>query len=153
MTWATSAPAAIEKMISMFRAWPGLAGVELKDGPVIANPAATEVLGVGWAEIEDDDAMDGTFTGSGLSGYRDLDNYTIRCAIGVLNGDGDIVTCRSRAFALLHEAGECLAVDPRLGGLVFNAGIGTWSLRPDNTDAGIICKLRFAVDVAAVTGP
>jgi hypothetical protein len=159
MTWATTAPAAIAKMIAMFTIWPGLADVELKDGPVIANPSAPEVLGIAWAETEDDLAVEGAFSqaGQGAGGYRDLDTYTIHCALGVLIGGDDqaaaIVACRDRAFELLHETGECLATDPTLGRLVFNAGIGSWSLRPDNTDDGILCKLRFGIDVRAVTGP
>ena len=151
MTWAGTYPAAVAGLVTAWqRAYP-LQGVELRNGPQLTNPQAQEVLTAAYTSLEDDTAADGEWTPEGLAGVPDREQYTIACAVSVLNGDGDVVAARARVFALAAAAGDAIAADATLGGAVMNAWMGSWTVREDAADPGMVATVRFGVRIDAYT--
>jgi hypothetical protein len=152
MGYVPSAPAAIAAIVARFRTAAALGTAEVRDGPSIANRAATEVLAAGWTGGDDSTDADGNFTHEGL-GAADRESYSVHCAASVMNGDGDIAAARARAFALASSAMESVAAEHTLGGAVMRAMPGGWSLRQQLTDAdGVITTVFFDIDIDAFTG-
>lgn len=148
-------PLAIPYLVALWQGWPDLEGVTVKDGPALADPQATEVLAAGWGGPNTGEQGDanGTFTREGLA-PPDRENYTIRSALAVLNGDGDIGAARARAGVLLTAAYAAVYSDPKLGGLVMRAGAGSWSMTQDQiSDSGMRVTFTFEITIDAYTRP
>jgi hypothetical protein len=151
VSWAGTYPASVAGLITAWqRAYP-LQGVEVRNGPQLTNPQAQEVLTAAYTSLEDDTAAGGDWTPEGLAGTPDREQYTIACAASVLNGDGDVVAARARVFALVAAAGDAIAADQTLGGVVMNAWLGSWTVREAAADAGMVATVNFTIRVDAYT--
>jgi hypothetical protein len=71
--------------------------------------------------------------------------------IAVLNGGGDIVAARNRAYELLGVCGRAIQADKTLRGAVRMATISTGNLTQDQTPKGAIATLMFDVACEAFT--
>lgn len=151
MAWGSTLPAAMDALLQRFATAPELDGVKVYDGPVIDGSSALEALTVGYAGEDEPTAADGQSAREGLGADRSHEEYTVRCAIEVLNGSDDAPAARRRAFELLGVVGGVLAADPRLGGAVMSAQVGTWTLAQAQTPQGAFVTLPFEIDVDAYT--
>lgn len=151
MAWASSTPDALDALVAAFRAAPGLAGVEVFDGPVVTDSGQQEAVTVGLGDQEDPTAVEGQNAREGLAAAPDREQYTIRCAVIVRDGGGNIAPARRRAYELLGEIGGVLAADQRLGNTVMIAQLGSWSLAQEQDAKGALVTLAFNVDVDAFT--
>lgn len=155
MSYGLSVFSAIPALVDMTRAYPGLAGVEVRDGAQITNAAALEVVVIGYQGGEDDAVADGSLALEGLTGGRpDRETYSVHCAVSVLNG-GDpsvsVAAARARAGELLNAMAEIITADSTLRGTVMNAGVSSWAMRADETTAGMVTTIKFDVDIDAYT--
>jgi hypothetical protein len=112
---------------------------------------ATEVLGVGFMEPDDDAAAEATIAYGDLGSSQDRETYSVSCIIAVLIGDMGALPARTRAFAIFSAVGQLIRDDPKLRNSVMKAKVGTWALRQDATTGGQEMRLRFTVAVDAFT--
>lgn len=147
MAWASSVPGALDALVAALRAAPGLADVMVFDGPVVTDSGQLEAVTVGVGDQEDPTAVEGQNARDGLAAAPDREQYTIRCAVIVRTGTGDISPARRRAYQLLGEIGGVLAADQRLGGAVMIAQLGSWTLSQEQAGTGAQATLSFNVDV------
>ena len=151
--WAPTAPAAISGLLTAFGAEPGLAGVEIHDGPSVTGSAALEALIVGWYGIKGDAlAVESTITSAGLTAHPGRETYDILCAVEVRDGSGDLAAARARAYALVSACGSAIARDQTLGRAVMIARLGRVSLQQLQDDHGALAVIEFTVPCDAFTG-
>ena len=151
--WAPTAPAAISGLLTALKAEPGLAGVEIHDGPAVTASAALEAVIVGWYGIKGDAlAVESTITSAGLTAHPGRETYDILCAVMVRDGSGDIAAARTRAYALVSACGSAIASDQTLGKAVMLARLGRVSLQQIQDDAGALAIIEFTVPCDAFTG-
>jgi len=151
--WAPTAPAAISGLLTVLKAEPGLAGVEIHDGPAVTASAALEAIIVGWYGIKGDAlAVEAEITSAGLTAHPGREVYAILCAVMVRDGSGDIAAARTRAYALVSSCGSAIAADQKLGGAVMLARLGRVSLQQIQDDAGALAIIEFTVPCDAFTG-
>jgi hypothetical protein len=152
MSYFSAVPDAINALVAMLRVTPALSGVEITDGPPLADSVSREVLCIGYSPAEDTDAVDVTAARGDLGSSRDREQFTVHCSLGVLNGDRDTLAARTRAYALLDAAGFAIAADTSLRKTVMNARLGSHSLRQSDTNTGLLARINFDVDADAFTG-
>lgn len=153
IAWASAAPAAILALLAAFTAEPGLAGVEIHDGPVVTASAALEAVIVGWYGIRGDAlAVEAEITSAGLTAHPGRETFEILCAAMVRNGSGDLAAARARAYALVSSCGSAIAADQKLGGAVMLARLGRVSLAQSQDDMGALAVIEFTVPCDAFTG-
>ena len=151
--WSSQVPDAITALLAAFTAAPALAGVEVRDGPVVAASAALEAVLVGWnGQSSDQLAADAGVTPEVLGDADDREQFTIRCAAMVLNGQNDMAAARARAYALLAACGAVIRADRRIGGTVGDSHIGSHSLRQVQTPDGTVATVTFSVACDTYTG-
>lgn len=148
---ATSAvPAAIDALLAILRAAPGLSEVLIVDGPAAVNLTDRHRIYVGYApgaeqsvDIEQDFASAGART-------RD-ENFTIACYAESWAGDRDMALRRTRVFELLAAVEDALrATDaapeaPTLNGSVQWAQLSAGSLVQEQNSDGALAGLPFTV--------
>ena len=151
--WAPTAPAAISGLLTAFAREPGLAGVEIHDGPAVTASAALEAIIVGWYGIKGDAlAVEAEITPAGGIAHPGREIYAILCAVMVRDGSGDIAAARARAYALVSACGSAIAADQKLGGAVMLARLGRVSLQQIQDDQGALAIVEFTVPCDAFTG-
>ncbi|WP_338699196.1 hypothetical protein V2W30_22665 [Streptomyces sp. Q6] len=152
---ATSrAGAAIDALLAILRAAPGLSDAEVIDGPSAVNYTSRRRLYIGWApgadqaaEIQQEFASVGART-------RDED-FTITCHAEVRAGDKDMALRRAAVFELLAQVEDALrATDaapeaPTLNGTVLWAHLTAGSLTQEQTPDGAQAGLVFTVSCRA----
>jgi len=151
--WAPTAPAAILGLLAAFAREPGLAGVEIHDGPAVTESAALEAIIVGWYGISGNDlAVEAEISSAGLADHPGREVYAILCAVMVRDGSGDIAAARARAYALVSACGSAVGADQRLGGAVMAARLGRVSLAQSQDSLGALAVIEFTVPCDAFTG-
>ena len=151
--WAPTAPAAISGLLTAFAAEPGLADVEIHDGPAVTASAALEALIVGWYGIKGDAlAVEAEITAAGGSAHPGREIYAVLCAVMVRDGSGDIAAARTRAYALVSSCGSAIAADQTLGKAVMIARLGRVSLAQSQDEFGALAVIEFTVPCDAFTG-
>lgn len=148
MSWTSSVPAALSALISLFSEG---VGVRVIDGPFVVNSDDWQVLAVGCSSTDDDVAVDNTNSPAGWDTGRDREEYQVRCAVMVLAGDIDVSAARTRAYKLFGSAGDVLAANPTLGGVVLRASLGDSTLRQMMSDNGLIVSVTFSINISAFT--
>lgn len=161
VSYVSTVPAAVAGLAAALRAWPGLAGTEVHDGPEVTASKALEVIAVGWtgermsrtgaypdpvgpeAEV--------TVTVDGLSLTRVREQYPVRCLVAVRNGAKDITAATGRAYQLLSQAGATVAADKTLGGAVAMAVLGSQQLTRAQDQRGAEAVIVFEVSCDAWT--
>lgn len=152
MSYTSTVPDALAALAAMLTAADGLDGVEVTDGPPIANTAAMEVVAVGYSPSEDVDAVEMTTGPGGLGDVTDRETYIVHCSLGVINGDRDLVAARERAYALFDAVAAAVSGDAQLRKTVMHAGMGSHNLRQGDTDRGMLARINFDINVDAFTG-
>jgi len=143
-------PAAIEALLAIWRAAPGLAGVQILDGPPTVDQAGADYLSVGWSPTSE---LAVEFVQEfNAAGARTRDEeFSILCFLDTWTGDTDVSARRTRAFALLAVCEESIRASssnptaPNLGGAVLWAEIASGSLMQTSTDQGVRAAIPFVV--------
>jgi hypothetical protein len=155
MAWSSKVPPAIAALLAAFRAAPALTGpgTDIRDGPVVTGSAALEAVLVGWNGRADDTLAANAGVNPEVFGDADdREVFTIRCAVMVLDGQGDMTAARTRAYALLAACGAVIRADRRLGGIVGDSHISSHALRQDPTPDGAKATVTFGVACDTYTG-
>jgi hypothetical protein len=102
-------PAALDALLALCRAAPGLAGVVVFDGPRITdndlvNP---DRLYIG-ASVDDDPAAEGDQDFAHLGARARDETYALACTAEAWSGDTDMAARRTRAFAILAAVEQLL---------------------------------------------
>lgn len=148
--------AAIDALLGLCRASPGLADVSIFDGPHVVSGELTrgDKLFIG-DTLGDEPSAESEQSFAALGrGARDED-ILIRAAIETTGGEPDMKPRRDRAMALLGEVEMLLrqgqpGADPRLGGAVLWSHVsGPISLSQRQTDMGAQVELGFVVAARA----
>jgi len=153
VTYYSSVPAAMAGLAAAFRTSTGLglAGVAVRDGPVLTADPALEAVAVGYTDDQNQDVVTGTASPEGMGTGGDRERYAIACTVEVLDPGGDIAAARTRAYQLHAACGAAIAVDRTLGKTVLQASIGIGSLRQQQTPGGALARVSFPVNVDAYT--
>lgn len=142
-------PALISAVIATLTADPGMAGVQVIDGPLIsAQQQATDWVCIGYdgdpeGEME---AASATQEWAGLGAKRKDEDISLICAVVSGRGDNNVAAARSRAYVLLGVVEDILRADPSLGfdpPSVFEMSAGV--LYQELTTAGIQARIPFTV--------
>lgn len=150
MSWASTAPAAIDALVAALQASPDLARVGLRDGPRVVMDGRQEVVSIGYVDSET--AVDGSLAAEGMDSEPSRESYSIHCAVWAQRGGGDISAARTRVYQMLADIGGILAADPTLGVPVLSARIGSVSLtQRQATGQGAVARIEFDVDIDAYT--
>ena len=148
--WASTVPAAIGALVATFTAAPGLAGVQVSDGPALGDVAMTGLLTVGYSDNSDMAASAQT-TAEGFGGSPNRESYEVYCSASAFTGDDDQAVTRNQAFALYAAACDAVLADPTLGGAVLRAMPGDFTLHQSATTRGRATTVQFAIAVTAYT--
>lgn len=135
---ASRIPDAIEALIELFDSAPGLAEVEIYDGPVIAGEVADSIY-VGYDGNPEGlfDAAIGDQEWAGIGAKARRESFRVVCAIVVQSGDSDIPAARARVFSIFAECETALRADPSLG-------------LPPPTTAGVLNPQFFLEPVSGI---
>ncbi|MFJ4712720.1 hypothetical protein [Streptomyces sp. NPDC088785] len=152
---ATSrAGAAIDALLAILRAAPGLADAEVIDGPPAVNYTSRRRLYLGWSPGAEQAAdIEQSFNSAGAR-TRD-EKFVIPGYAEVRAGDKDMALRRADVFTLLAQVEDALrATDaapeaPTLSGTVLWAHLTTGSLTQEQTENGALAGLAFAVSCRA----
>lgn len=148
MTWGSSIPAAVAALTAAWTA--ALPGVDVRNGPAVADDSAMEAVVVGYQDAETP-AFEWEFEPDGFTSTPMRQPYTINCLLTVRDGDGDAIAAQLRAFALIGLMGGALAADSSLGGLVLYAHLGAGAMTQTQTNIGATARVPFDVAVDAYT--
>lgn len=151
MSWASTAPAAVAGLVATLDALALDDTTSIADGPVLNGSGVTKSIHVTWVDEQAPEAITGQFTVEGYAVSPDREQYTINCAIRVLQGSGNAVQARTDAFDLLAQVGGAIAASKTLGGAVMMAMLGAWTLTAAQGKRGAEIMLRFGVDCDAFT--
>ncbi|MEV6791249.1 hypothetical protein AB0M87_04440 [Streptomyces sp. NPDC051320] len=152
MEWASKVPDAMDALVVAFRTSSGLEGVTVWDGPTVSKATPQEMLSVGFTGVDGETDAESSSAAAGMTTRRDMETFTVRCAAAVLRGSTDVAAVRRRAYELLAAAGEAIARDETLGGVVLRAMVGSHTLTQDQTSNGAQAVVAFGVDCEAFTG-
>lgn len=152
---ATSAvPAAIDALLTILRAAPALADVQVSDGPPIEDQSAAELVAIGWTHEDALSAEAAQDFNSAGARTRDED-FSIAGWIDAWNGDDDITVCRDRAYELLAvietaiRASGANPTAPTLNGAVLWAHLTRHALHQRDTDQGMKAGIAFTISCRA----
>ncbi|SHI68294.1 hypothetical protein [Streptomyces sp. 3214.6] len=151
MPWSSSVPDVFDAIVDAFKIAEEFNGVTVWDGPELSKATPKEMLTVGFTGDDNDSDVEATSSPEGLGGQPDRETFTIRCAAAVLMGSTDMRPARRRAYELYAAAGAVLARDPRLGGLVLRARLGSHTFKGMQTDRGAQALVVFGIDCDSFT--
>lgn len=145
-------PAALDALVAAAsQAWPD---VQVLDGGPTTE-VSDDVIAIGYSGSPSEADVRSTLTREQLDMQPDLESYDVSCMASAWRGDArrdgrpDAQTVRRRAFELLAGIRAELARDSRLGGAVMMARMSTLDMVADQTQAGPVCTVRFAVHIDA----
>lgn len=146
-------PAAVDALLTILRAAPGLANVRIHDGPSPTNLADLDYIFVGWQPGgEAAVALEQSFNAAGAR-TRD-EEFEISCYAESRRGDLDMATRRARVFALVGEVETALRATntaptaPTLNGTVLWAHLTTGNLLQAQSE-GVVAGVQFTVSCRA----
>ncbi|MFE6362974.1 hypothetical protein ACFVP3_23620 [Streptomyces sp. NPDC057806] len=151
MPWSSRVPDALDTLVDTFKAAPEFEGVTVWDGPEVSKTVAQEMLTVGFTGDDNDNDVESTSLPEGLAAAPDRETFTIRCAAAVLKGSTEMRAARRRAYELYSAAGAVLARDPRLGGIVLRARLGSHTFKQVQSDRGAQALVIFGIDCDTFT--
>lgn len=151
MAWGSTVPVVLPALTKSFQDAPGLEDVRVYDGAVLDGAQPLEWLRVGYDGEGGPAVVEGESTHEGLSTARNREQYTVQCAMTVVNGSTDAVASRDRLYQLFAAVGAFLAADPTLGRTVMQAQLGSWALGQKQTGQGAVSVLSFGIEVDAFT--
>lgn len=144
---SSTIPAAIDGLLSLLTARPGLAGVPVYDGPPMSETSTSRRLIVGFdgSDLSVDGDQEWASSPYQAPTSRD-ERYTIRCLVEAWTGETTMKAARDSAFLLFAEVEQAVRSDPTLVGAVLYAGVGGGiTVQQPQTDAGALCTVTFGV--------
>lgn len=150
MTTTSRIPDALDNLIALFEAAPGLAGVKVLDGPTVTNDPLNEMVCVGYDGDPEGEGQAADFTQewASIGQKAKAETFTITCAVVVWRGSTKVRPVRVRAYALLAEVENALRADPSLGlppptVVAFASG----GLFQAQRQSGMECRIPFQIAV------
>jgi hypothetical protein len=146
-------PAAVDALLAILRAAPGLVGVEIVDGPPVVNLTELKRIHIGW-QLGDSAAvsLEQSFNAAGAR-TRD-EAFSISCYAEARAGDTDMQARRSEVFALVGEVETALRATnqaptaPTLNGAVLWSHLTAGDLSQVQSE-GSLAGLAFTVTCQA----
>jgi len=152
-----SVPAAVDSLLAILRAWPDLAGADIRDSQQTPDESNLRAVFVGDTNQLDDagqpvlNSADYVAVSAGLGG-RLRETYSLHCCAASQNGDGDYAAARRDAYALAAACGAAIEAHPNLAGAIQGRAIfGGGALRYQKLDVGIRAVVLWDADVEAFT--
>lgn len=118
MTAAPSrVPALIDNFVAALQASAGLAGVQVVDGPLVTNSAASEWVFVGYDAAPDGEYQTASTSQmwAGLGARAKNEDILLTGAVLVQRGSTAVKACRDRAFEVFAAVEAVVRADPALG--------------------------------------
>ncbi|MGW4050798.1 hypothetical protein ACWENA_08190 [Streptomyces sp. NPDC004779] len=147
-------PAAVDALLAILRAAPGLADVMVLDGPPVTNLSGTERLYIGHQPGGGPAVtLAQEFAGAGAR-TRD-EAFAITCYAEVWSGDTDMQVHRLRVFELVGEvetalrASNAATMAPTLDGTVLWAHVTAGDLAQEQSSSGARAGVVFTVTCQA----
>lgn len=146
-------PAAVDALLTILRAAPGLSDVLVVDGPVTVNLTARRRIYVGW-QPGDSPAVSLTQDFASAGARTRDENFAIGCYAEARAGDKDMSITRQAVFDLVGEVETALRATneaptaPTLNGAVLWAHLTTGDLS-QSTESGTLAGLAFTVTCRA----
>lgn len=138
----TAVIAAYEALAGALRAALEPAGVQVLDGPRVAEELADDVLLVGYSG---DYGLTMSHMRAGL-GNRIDETATLYCLFSTVSGDTDLPARRARAQEVLDVVAAICALERPLAGLVDRLGFGeSIDFQQAQTEDGAVCELSFSL--------
>ncbi|MFC7929171.1 hypothetical protein [Streptomyces cinereoruber] len=154
MATTSRVPAAVDALLAILRAAPGLDGVLVLDGPPTVNLTQRERVYVGWLP-EGGPAVTLTQDFNAAGARTRDENFSIVGYAEVWSGGTDMQPMRSRVFELVAEIETALrATDaapeaPTLNGAVLWSHLTAGDLFQDQTTDGARAGLNFTITCRA----
>lgn len=152
---ATSAvPGAIAALLTILRASPALADVDIVDGPPMIDGSNSDLIAVGWApssEQVSDSVQDFAYAGARK---RD-ESFTLVGWIDSWTGDDNVTAARTRAYELLAvledlvRATDAAPTAPTLNGTVQWAHLTHLRLDQNSSDQGMQASITWTLTCRA----
>lgn len=117
MTTPSRVPNLIDNFLTALNAASGLDGVQIVDGPLVSDSAATEMVVVGFdADPEGEyEAASTTQTWAGIGAKRKNEEIQLVGAVLVRKGTVKVKPLRDRVFAIFAEVEAVVRADPSMG--------------------------------------
>jgi len=148
MATTSTIPAAIARLVALFKARPGLAGVDVHDGPPM-QAGSGDYICVGHDPADPLTAVEGGQTPASLGNRAREEVYAVLCSLATASGDTDMGARRTRAMALFAEVEAAVRADVTLAGAVRTAQVGDYTLVQEQSRNGSAAGLRFRITCAA----
>lgn len=147
----STVPAAVDALLDLLQAAPGLAAAAVVDGPPTVNLAATDRIHIGWQPVGEDTAVALTQDFNAAGARTRDETYDITSYAESRAGGTDMRGRRARVFELLAVVETTLRATvanptaPTLGGAVLWAHLVTGNLMQAQTPDGAVAGLLFTV--------
>jgi hypothetical protein len=147
-------PAAVDALVALWKAAPGLAGVSVLDGPPTVDQSDADYLYVGY-QFGGDAAVEMSQDFASAGARRRDETFDVLCQVDSFTGDTDTSARRGRAFELLAAVEDSLRATaaaptaPTLGGAVLWAHLTQAQLVQRFTDQGVQVGVAFRVSCHA----
>lgn len=143
--WVSSVPEAIDALVATLKAFPGLADVEVDDGPAVTSSGRMEAIVVGFEdEAGEIPAVESQTDLAGPVMNPAKETFTLGVLIEVVNNQ--LPRARTRVYQLLANVISALAADKTLGGAVMSARVSSHVLRQQAGKGGKRARLAVTVD-------
>ena len=144
----SSVPAALGALVAGLPGAPGLAGVDVFDGPPTTgeNP---DYICIGHDPTDPLNAVEAEQVPASLGNRAREESYEILCSLAAWSGDDVMATRRVRAMELFAAVEAWLRTNITLGGTVRTAQISSYSLLQEQTEEGASAGLRFRIACSA----
>ena len=147
--WASTIPAVMSALITLWQEADALAGVTVSDGVWVGDDSVTSVVCVGYDG--NDGAVQAQESPAGFDADTNQEAYTVFCSASAVSGNNDPAGVRETAFGLYRACCEALRLDSTLGGLVLRAMPGELTVRQSADAQGWACTVQFGITVSAFT--
>lgn len=150
--WDTSLEAAIDAIVSVCKASPGLNAAYVSDGPAVVDAATTQLVTIGHqANSTDDLAANVQTAPEGWGNGPQRENLEVYCSTSAFAGDDDQSVCRGLAINLYKAVCAAIHADPTLGKAVMRASPSSFVLHQAATTQGRVATVNFSIAVDAYT--
>ncbi|WP_067967525.1 hypothetical protein [Nocardiopsis trehalosi] len=141
-------PAAMAALTATLQAAPGLAGVQVLQGPPTTNIEPDAVL-VGFTGDVSEGAIRSTRLTADLGGRRDQETYQVTTMVSSFSGDTEMDARMERTCAMVAEIDRVLSADRKLGGAVAQARVVEVNLGQVQTTDGAECNAQVIIEIRA----
>ncbi|MET7479536.1 hypothetical protein ABZT17_34955 [Streptomyces sp. NPDC005648] len=148
MTSPSRVPELIDAFIAALEASADLDGVQIVDGPLVTDSAATEWVFVGYDGDPDGEFMTTQTTQqwAGLGAKAKSEDIALVCSVLVRRGSTDVKACRMRTFAIFGAVEAVVRANPSLGlPPPTICSVAEHTFHTEQTDRGIQGRMPFTL--------